>query len=87
MTISEKHLQIVPLGWALSAALVGIFLVCALLALLLPGIAVSHQWVGLFTLHDPSVPIAWAEGVGGSIAFGWLAALIFAPVYNRIAGK
>jgi len=87
MIKSDNRLHMVALGWALSATLASIFILCALLALALPGITVSHHWVGLFTLRAASSPIAWVEGVAGSVAFGWIAALVAAPVYNRIAEK
>ncbi|WP_152485869.1 DUF5676 family membrane protein [Euryhalocaulis caribicus] len=87
MTKSDNRFHIVALGWALSVTLASIFILCALLALALPSVPISHHWVGLFTLRAVSSPIAWVEGVAGSVVFGWIAALVAAPIYNRIAGK
>jgi hypothetical protein len=76
--------KVVALGWALSATLVVLFVVCLGVALALPGLSATHAWVGLFSPAPLTSARVWIDGVVFSIAFGWLAAVVLGLVYNRL---
>ena len=48
---SSHRVNTVAAGWALSAVLVVLFLICALLALIWPTSAIGQGWVTLFAAH------------------------------------
>jgi hypothetical protein len=73
-------------GVAASAALVVLFVLCWLVAALLPGLeGASHGWIILFTKARVGSVRALIEGVVWSIIFGWIIAIVMVPTYNRIA--
>jgi hypothetical protein len=65
-TISRIPLQ--PTAWALSAALVATFIVCAGFELIAPELPVAHGWVELFTIRPVTSALGWIEGIIGSLA-------------------
>jgi len=74
-------------GLAASAALVVLFVLCWIVAAVIPSLAgASHGWIALFTTAPVSSVRALVEGVVWSIVFGWIIALVMVPIYNRIAG-
>lgn len=73
------------LGWALSAALVALFVVCAVAGMILPGLSLAHNWLSLFSTAPLGLVRSFAEGIIGSVAFGWLTAIVLGLVYNRLA--
>jgi hypothetical protein len=74
-------------GVAGSAALVVLFVLCWIIAALLPGLeGASHGWITLFTKAPVSSFRALIEGAIWSIVFGWIIAIVMVPIYNRIAG-
>jgi len=79
-------LSIPALGWAFSAALVVLFVVCLLAALFVP-IRAAHGWVTLFSTAPLESGRVWVEGIGYSIAAGWIAAVVIGVVYNRVATR
>jgi hypothetical protein len=82
--MSDRHIEFVPLGAAVSATLVAIYLLCAVAAAVLPDIPLAHRWLTLFGGYPP-LTIGGAIGaIVTNIAVGWLAALVFAPVYNAV---
>lgn len=82
---SESSVNIVALGWGLSATLVALFVVCALAAMLFPALPVAHNWLGLFSTAPAGSLWNLIEGVFWSIIAGWFSAVVFGPVYNRLA--
>jgi hypothetical protein len=80
-------LHLGALGFAASAALVVLFVLCWIVAAVMPSLeGASHGWITLFTTAPVSSVRALVEGVVWSIVFGWIIALVMVPVYNRIAG-
>ena len=82
-----RPLNIVALGWALSVALVVLFVVSLIVALLFPDLRVSHAWVGLFSAAPLDSSRVWIEGIIFSVVFGWITAGVFGTVYNRLIAR
>ena len=80
-------INIVALGTALSAALVVLFVLCVLAALMFPSAPLAHGWVALFSVQPMGSPANWIAGIIGSIAFGWITAVVLGFVYNAMEGK
>ena len=78
------HLDVMALGWALSAALVVLFVICLVVALVLPDWPASHAWIGLYSAAPLTSLRVWVDGVVFSLVFGWVTALVFGSVYNRL---
>jgi hypothetical protein len=79
--------NIVALGWGLSAALGALFVICLVVALVLPDWPASHQWVALFSPAPPTSMRVWVDGIVSSVLFGWIGAAILGLVYNRLIGR
>ena len=79
-------LHLGALGFAASAALVVLFVLCWIVAAVIPSLGASHGWIALFTTAPVSSVRALVEGVVWSIVFAWIIALVIVPIYNRIAG-
>ena len=77
-------LNIAGLACGLSAALVVLFVICLVVALVLPDWPASHRWVGLFSLAPLTSFRVWIDGIVFSIVFGWVSAVILGLVYNRV---
>ena len=75
------RLSVLPVGAGLTAALLALYVVCALAALVAPGLQLSHAWLELFST-TPLSPLGLIEGVLGNVVFAWLAAAAFVPAYN-----
>ena len=84
---SGRPLDVVALGYALSAALVVLFVVSLIVALLFPDLRVSHAWVGLFSAAPLDSSRVWIEGIIFSVVFGWITAGVFGAVYNRLIAR
>lgn len=84
-TVTRIPLQ--PTAWALSAALVATFFVCAGFELVAPELPVAHGWVELFTIRPVTSALGWVEGTIGSFAFGWFFAAIATWVFNLLAQR
>jgi hypothetical protein len=82
MNDQSGRLNIVALGWGLSAALVVLFVLCLVVALVLPGWPASHGWVGLFSVAPLTSVRVWIDGIVFSIVFGWVSAVVLGAVYN-----
>ena len=83
---SHRRLSIADLGWSFSATLVVLFNLCMLAALFLP-LRLAHGWVNLLSdapIHSSRV---WVEGLIWSVVLGWLVAIIFGTIYNRIVAR
>lgn len=83
----EGPVDLVALGGGLTVTLLVIFLLCAGAALLVPGANFSHNWIGLFSTAPVGSLRSFIEGIIWSTVFAWVAAIIFAPVYNRIVAS
>ena len=80
-------MNLVATGWALTTALVGLFVICFALSFVWPAGGGSHAWIRLFASQPDNLLRTFVEGVLGSAVAAWLAALLFVPVYNRLAGR
>jgi hypothetical protein len=90
MTLSDRPLgRLSVLGAAIGVgvALVGLFLVCALVEAVVPDLPATHAWIALFTAADPSSMRAWLEGILYSAIFGALAGVLFGVSYNATLGR
>lgn len=74
-------------GWALTTTLVGLFVLCYLAALLSPSLGLAHGWIDLFATQPDNLARTFAEGVIGSAAAAWVAAILFVPIYNRLVRR
>ena len=83
----NRTLSLLGSAVALSLALIALFVLCALVVLIWPGVPTAHAWVGLFTLAPVASPQAWLEGLFFSLAFGVVAGSIFAAVHNAVAAR
>src|SRR5215813_738348 len=80
---SDMRFNVVALGLGLSAALVVLFVLCLLAALVMPGWPASHAWIGLFSVAPMNSARVWLDGIVFGVVFGWVAALVLGLVYNR----
>lgn len=84
----SSALNLVAFGMAASAALVVLFVLCWLVAAVLPGVvSASHGWINLFSKAPVDSARALAEGLLWSIVFGWIIAVVMVPIYNKIAAS
>ena len=80
-------MNLVAMGWALTSALVGLFVICDLLSFVWPTSGLAHGWVSLFATSPDSPGRTLVEGILGNAAAAWIAAVLFVPVYNRMIGR
>ena len=80
-----RRMELLASGWALSAALVMLFVLCLIIAVLWPTPAFSHAWIQLFTTAPIGSLANLIEGVAASVAAAWVTAGIFVPIYNWLA--
>jgi hypothetical protein len=76
------RMDLVAAGAALTVALVGLFIVCDIIALVWPAAGLAHGWVRLFATNPDNAGLTLAQGVIGSALAAWLVAALFVPVYN-----
>jgi hypothetical protein len=81
---ANSPLDVVALGWGLSAAPVVLFVICLAAALVLPEWQASHGWIGLFSVAPMTSVRVWIDGIIFSIVFGWVAAVVLGLVYNHL---
>lgn len=81
----SRRMELAASGWALSAALVALFVLCLIVAVLWPTPAFSHAWIQLFTSAPIGSLANLIEGVAASVAVAWVTAGIFVPIYNWLA--
>jgi len=74
----------VAAGWALSAVLVILFLICVAIALMWPTSALGQGWMWVFAEPPGGSIAAFIEGILGAIAVAWLIAIVFVGVYNQV---
>jgi hypothetical protein len=85
--IARGPINIVAAGMAFSAALVVLYALCAVAELIFPNVPLAHGWLALFSRSPSNTAAAWTAGVIGSIAFGWITAVVTGLVYNAAAAK
>lgn len=83
----NEPIDLVATGWALTSALVGLFILCDILANVWPASALAPGWIRLFATEPDNIAHTFVEGVLGNAVVAWIAALLFVPVYNRVAGR
>jgi hypothetical protein len=83
----SSPLNTIALGWALSATLVVLFVICVVAALILPDWPASHRWVELFSVAPLRSLRVWIDGIVFSVAFGWISAVVLSLVYNRVVRR
>ena len=87
LSITNPKLSPVAAAAGLSSALLVLFVGCAILQMIAPGLQLSHGWIGLFTSAPLASMQAWVEGIVGSIAFGIVGGATFAYAYNMARRK
>ncbi len=87
LLVWNRPIDVAAAGWALSAALVILFMLCAFGGMMLPGFSLAHGWVTLFSTAPLGSGRNFIEGILGSIAFGWTMAVIVGLVYNRYVAR
>ena len=80
----RSAINIVALGTALSVALVVLFVLCVLAALMFPSAPLAHGWVALFSIQPMGSAANWIAGIVGSIVFAWIIAVVLGLIYNAI---
>jgi Na+-transporting NADH:ubiquinone oxidoreductase subunit NqrE len=72
-------------GVALGITLVLVFIVCAIVQAIAPGVQASHMWINLFTAAEIGSASAWMQGLLSSAIAGFLGGVLFAFVYNKVS--
>jgi hypothetical protein len=86
-TYPSSRLSPLAAAFGLAAALVVLFVICAVVQMVAPDLPATHAWIGLFTAADAGSVRAWLEGLFYSIVFGAVAGAVFVVGYNTIAGR
>lgn len=86
MNENRSVFTVVPLGAALSASLIVLFIVCAAVAWIFPTGRGLHAWLGLFT-ERPFTLIGFLEGLWWNVVAAWLTAAVFVPVYGLVGSR
>ena len=89
MAVGTTHGTIsgIATGWALSAVLVILFLICVALAVLWPTSAFGQGWQMVLAALPGGSIAAFIEVVLGAVAIAWLIAIVFAGVYNQLLSR
>ena len=82
---SPARMSSIAVGWALSAVLALLVLICAAVALLWPTSAFGEGWTTVFGPGNSTLGVV--EAVGASIAAAWLVTLVFVSVHNRFVSR
>ncbi|OGG72752.1 hypothetical protein A3A38_03775 [Candidatus Kaiserbacteria bacterium RIFCSPLOWO2_01_FULL_53_17] len=78
-----SSLSAVAAGAGVAAALVVIFVLCAIVQVIAPNVQATHAWISLFTSAPIGSAGAWISGILSSAVGGFVAGWVFAFVYNR----
>ncbi len=81
MSVEFRALRAIPLGLSLATFLAISYLACLALALVVPDRGLHGPWLQFF------VGFSWtwqgiAVGLVESVAYGFIAGVVFAPIYN-----
>jgi hypothetical protein len=52
-----------------------------------PDLSLAHGWLGLFSTAPAGSIRSVAEGLIGSVVFGWVAAIALGAIYNRLSAR
>lgn len=80
-----SHISGVAAGVGVAAALIVIFVLCAIVQAIFPAVQATHMWISLFTSAPVGSAWAWITGILSSAVGGFVAGWIFAYVYNWMA--
>jgi len=90
----NNQLNVVALGWAVSAALIILFVICLVSSFVFPSLPASQgwaAWIALFSVTPAEHPFlsirVWLDGIGFSLVFGWVTAIVLGTVYNRFVSR
>jgi hypothetical protein len=83
-TTLTPRLSLLGASVGLAMTLILLFVICAVVQAVAPGIAATHAWISLFTAAEPGSARAWAEGICYSAVFGFVGGMIFAAGYNAV---
>ena len=83
----QGKLSLMAVGSALTATLVTVYVGCWLAAFLVPGVQGPHGWLGLFTTAPPMSLPGLVGGIVSNVAFAWLAAAVYVPVFNWLSNR
>ena len=88
-TVQTTHAPMngIAAGWALSAVLVALFLVCVDLALLWPTSAFGQGWQMVLAALPGGSIAAFVEVILRATAIAWLVAIVFVGVYNQLLSR
>ena len=84
---ASERLSPLAASFGLAAALVALFVICAIVQAVAPTLPATHAWIGLFTAAEPGSVRAWAEGLFYSIVFGAVAGAVFVAGYNAVVRR
>jgi hypothetical protein len=84
---STARLSPIAAAFGLAVALIVLFMICAIVQALVPGLQATHAWIGLFTAAEPGSLRAWIEGLMYSAAFGAVAGAVFVAAYNAMLSR
>lgn len=87
LSITNRNLSPLAAAVGLSSTLLVLFVGCAILQMIAPGLQASHGWIGLFTTAPLASMQAWVEGLVSSIGFGIVGGTTFAYAYNTARRK
>ena len=82
-----RHISGVAAGAGVAAALVVVFVLCAIVQVVAPGVQSTHMWVSIFTSSPIGSAGAWISGILSSAVGGFVAGWIFAWVYNFLSAR
>jgi hypothetical protein len=93
-TTGGSPLNIVALGWGISAALIVLFIICLVISFIFPDLPASQgwsAWIALFSVTPTEHPFmsarVWVDGIVFSLVFGWITAVVLGFVYNRLVAR
>ena len=85
--MEKLKLDPVAFGWALSGALVALLVLCEVVAMILPGWQLAHNWLGLFSTAEIGSLRNLFDGVIASAIAGWITAAVLVTIYNRLVTR
>ena len=84
-SLKSGPVHIVPLGWALTATFVLLYVLCFLAAVLFPNASLTHAWLALYSTAPVGSVRGLVEGIIWNVVFAWISAITFGVTYNSLA--
>ncbi|MDP7149441.1 MAG: DUF5676 family membrane protein [Paracoccaceae bacterium] len=81
------HVPIRALGWSLGLFLAILYTICVVFDLVFPGQSMTALWAPLLPWVEGISVASYALGLIETLLYGWLAALIFGPLFNFFSEK